>query len=160
LGGSEYLVVLHDQTAGEAPHLDLAEEKAVQDAMLSLIRAGFVQHAHDVSDGGLAACLAESVIGAPNLGADIALNTTEDIRLDALLFGEAQSRICFSIKPEEADAVQSLLQMHPGVQGQQIGTVNTDSLRIKVNGTERINLTPAALTKPFEEALPNLMGVL
>ncbi|MEZ4701881.1 MAG: phosphoribosylformylglycinamidine synthase subunit PurL, partial [Rhodothermales bacterium] len=93
IGGSEYLSWVHRRTEGDAPHLDLDEEKAVQKAMLAMIRAGLVESAHDVSDGGLAVCLAESTLHAAGLGADIDLQTEDGIRIDALLFGEAQSRI-------------------------------------------------------------------
>ncbi|MFO8098056.1 MAG: phosphoribosylformylglycinamidine synthase subunit PurL, partial [Salinibacter sp.] len=60
IGGTEYLSFVHDRTTGDAPHLDLDEEVAVQAATRALIREGIVQHAHDISDGGLAVSLAES----------------------------------------------------------------------------------------------------
>ncbi|MGA7305903.1 MAG: phosphoribosylformylglycinamidine synthase subunit PurL, partial [Rhodothermales bacterium] len=48
-GGSEYLASMHGLTAGDAPRLDLEEEKSVQSKMLALIRSGQVKSAHDVS---------------------------------------------------------------------------------------------------------------
>ena len=82
--GSEYLASAHGTVAGDAPHLDLGEEKAVQAAVLAAIRAGRVRSAHDVADGGLAVSLAESAVWS-GLGADVDLPAT-DARLDAVLF--------------------------------------------------------------------------
>jgi phosphoribosylformylglycinamidine synthase len=156
LGGSEYLASIHDKTAGDAPHFELDEEAAVQAAMLALIRAGLVRSAHDVSDGGLAVCLAESVLFANNLGADIDLQT-DVARLDAVLFGEAQSRIVFTAGADQADAIQQTLG-NKAVQAQSIGTVTGDGLHISINGQSFIQLTTDALRTPYEQAIPAWMG--
>ncbi|MBL7132144.1 MAG: phosphoribosylformylglycinamidine synthase II, partial [Candidatus Omnitrophica bacterium] len=66
-----------------------------------------VQSAHDCSEGGLAVALVESCISNPankKLGAEINLDT-ENIRKDALLFGETQSRIILSAKNKSADKI-------------------------------------------------------
>lgn len=156
LGGSEYLASIHGKTAGDAPHFDLDEEAAVQAAMLALIRAGLVRSAHDVSDGGLAVCLAESVLFADDLGADINLET-DLARLDALLFGEAQSRIVFTAAADQAEAVQEMLH-GKAVQAQPIGTVTGNGLHIRANGETLIQLAADALRAPYEEAIPARMG--
>ena len=122
IGGSEYLAWIHQRTDGDAPHLDLEEEKTVQHAMLGFIRAGLVESAHDVSDGGLAICLAECVLHADHLGADIDLGGEAGIRTDALLFGEAQSRIVLSGRPETETALFQKAAA-AGVQLTRIGVV-------------------------------------
>ena len=43
LGGSEYLALLHDLVAGEAPALDLDRERALQRLLVDAIRAGLVR---------------------------------------------------------------------------------------------------------------------
>ncbi|MDX1548450.1 MAG: phosphoribosylformylglycinamidine synthase subunit PurL, partial [Rhodothermales bacterium] len=155
LGGSEYLAFIHHRTAGDAPHLDLDEEAAVQDAMLALIRAGHVRHAHDVSDGGLAVCLAESALFS-GLGADLALDPDGDLRLDALLFGEAQSRIVFSVAPEHTEAIAGVLEGR-AVQITRLGTVGGTALRLAVRGAPLFALELDALRAPYEQALPARM---
>ena len=149
LGGSEYLARIHGMTAGDAPHMDLAEESAVQSAMLDLIRKGTVRSAHDVSDGGLAVTLAESVIHSRDLGADIELES--DVRLDALLFGEAQSRIVFT------SSDQNLARSDDAVQIVKIGTVTRGPLRVRVNGMEVITLPGQRLREPYEKAIASYM---
>jgi phosphoribosylformylglycinamidine synthase len=156
LGGSEYLATVHGQTTGDAPHLDLAEERAVQTAMLALIRCGIVQHAHDLSDGGLAVALAESVTGGA-IGADIDLGEPAT-RLDATLFGEAQSRIVFSTAEDDAEQVQELLDEHGGVTAHRIGTVGGQALRITAGGPTVIDEDVEKLTKVYETAIPSRMN--
>ena len=68
--------------------------------MKNLIRKGLIESAHDVSDGGLFICLAESAMPG-NLG--FAIETDFDCRADAFLFGEAQGRIVVSVSPEKLD---------------------------------------------------------
>src|SRR5207237_1318593 len=57
LGGTEYLKIVHGRTAGRPPPLDLAAEKAVQDAVRALVRALLVRSAHDCSEGGIAVAM-------------------------------------------------------------------------------------------------------
>ena len=156
IDGSEYLAHVHDTVAGNAPHFDLEEEYAVQSAMLDLIRAGLVESAHDVSDGGLAVCLAEKVLFSDALGADIELTAPETFRLDAVLFGEAQSRIVFSIKAENIQKVLSAVTNRP-VQVVQIGTVVRGGLKIRLNGRLLVDLDSASMRRQYEDVIPEMM---
>ena len=156
LGGSEYLALIHGTTAGEAPHLDLNEEVAVQQAMLALIRAGLVRSAHDVSDGGLAVCLAESALFSNTLGAHIDLAVEPGHRLDAVLFGEAQSRIVFTAQADKADAVRSVLAGR-AVQACRLGTVTSGPLHIAINEQPVIALPRDAMKAPYTQAIPARM---
>ncbi|MHA1153760.1 MAG: phosphoribosylformylglycinamidine synthase subunit PurL [Alphaproteobacteria bacterium] len=60
------------------PGLDLDEARAGIDAVCTLVESGLVKATHDVSDGGLAVCLAEMALGLAGqrpLGADLAIPT-------------------------------------------------------------------------------------
>ena len=153
---SEYLATAHGLTTGDAPHLDLDEEKAVHAAVLAAIRSGDVQSAHDVSDGGLAVCLAESCLFGPT-GADVALDNPDGARLDALLFGEAQSRVVLSVRREAVDAVRQLVASH-GAQATRVGQVTLDRLAISVDGETVLDVRTKALAEPHRSALPQAMG--
>jgi len=100
---SEYLVHIHGITASGAPLLDFNQELAVQNAVYELITEKLIVSAHDVSDGGLFQCLAESAM-ASGIGFTITLNPT--LRADAVLFGEGQSRVVVSVKPENISAFE------------------------------------------------------
>jgi phosphoribosylformylglycinamidine synthase len=157
IGGSEYLAHVHDQVTGDAPYLDLDEEVAVQRAMLALIRGGHVASAHDVSEGGLAVCLAESAIFSKALGADVNLEVDDAMRLDALLFGEAQSRIVFTAPIAKADGVHAQLGEHP-VQALRLGRVTEGPLRVRVNGRGIIHADRSDIAERYETAVPARMG--
>jgi phosphoribosylformylglycinamidine synthase len=164
IDGTEYLATVHDRTAGEAPHLDLDEEVAVQGAMQAVIGDGIVQHAHDVSDGGLAVALAESVIHATSdasrngagLGAEVELPGADGHRLDVVLFGEAQSRIVFSVRPQDAGRVEELVAGRD-VAAHRIGTVTTGGLRIDAGGTTVMDASREELATPYRRSIADAM---
>jgi len=132
LGGSEYLKVLHHREQGSPPFLSLETEKALHDFILKVIHEGVVQSAHDCSDGGLSVALAECCISAPDSrrGAVVQL-PLDALRLDALLFGESQSRVVLSVKPEVADQVLNRA-WDSGIPAMRIGTVGGDRFVIDV----------------------------
>ena len=107
IASSQYLVSQHHVQLSPAPAFDLDEEYAVQQATSKLIAADLVQSAHDCSEGGLFINLLESAM-VRNHGFEIKKSNT-DLRNDAFLFGEAQSRIVVSVKPENSAAVEALL---------------------------------------------------
>src|SRR6202171_4103234 len=80
LGASHFLKVCHGRKEGPPPHVDLAHEIKVQNAVRELIRAGLTKSAHDCSEGGLAVALAESCFNPTGLyGADVDLDGVEAV---------------------------------------------------------------------------------
>ncbi|MGA2869495.1 MAG: phosphoribosylformylglycinamidine synthase subunit PurL, partial [Verrucomicrobiota bacterium] len=137
LGGSGYLQVIHGRKTGSPPRCDLETAKTLHTTLLGLIQSGLVKSAHDCSEGGLAVALAESCISqliareTPRLiGAQIDLSVVKDVRLDALLFGETQSRIVITCKPLDAVKVVERAKLM-GVPAVQIGNVGGDKLTVK-----------------------------
>ena len=63
--------MLEGKIFGNAPELDLDVEQKRQHKFLTAIRAGLVASAHDLSEGGLAVALAESLFGTSKLGAKV-----------------------------------------------------------------------------------------
>jgi len=100
LGSSEYLANIRGVKRSPAPYFDMDQEFAVQAAVRALIAKNTINAAHDISDGGLFVTLVEMGIHR-GLGFDI--TSDADVRMDAFLFGEAQSRIIASISPEMED---------------------------------------------------------
>ena len=159
LGGSAYLQVVHGQKNGSPPRCDLEVAKTLHTTLIGLIHSGLVKSAHDCSEGGLAVALAESCISqliareTPRLlGATIDLSgvaaarqsaaeqseeknaalsrDAATIRLDALLFGETQSRIVISCPALDAVKVVERAKLM-GVPAVQIGKVGGDKLTVK-----------------------------
>ncbi len=138
LGGTEYLKVMHHREQGSPPLLSLDAEKAVQACALTLIQNELVQSAHDCSDGGLAVALAECCISGPHhkLGAVVQLHA-DRLRRDALLFGESQSRIILSVKPEYVEQTMRTTS-GMGVPAANLGMVKGDRLVIGIVGEHHL----------------------
>ena len=142
IGGSMYLQKIHGKKTGTPPRCDLEKEKTLHTTLLGLIQSGLVKSAHDCSEGGLAVCVAESCISqqvareTPRLiGAQIDLSEAKDLRLDALLFGESQSRVVISVSPNDAVKVIERVKIL-GVSATKLGTVGGDKLTVKTAGAE------------------------
>ena len=101
---SDYLHHICGVTHSPAPSIDLEEEFAVQQKVLSLIKNKLIMSAHDVADGGLFITLLESAM--PN-GIGFTIKTSDAIRKDAYLFGEAQSRVVVSVAKEHQAAFEA-----------------------------------------------------
>ncbi|HBY57531.1 MAG TPA: phosphoribosylformylglycinamidine synthase subunit PurL [Candidatus Atribacteria bacterium] len=127
IGGSEYLKVFHNMEKGLPPQIDLNLEKSVQDACRESIQAGIISSAHDCSDGGLAIALAECCITGEK-GAKVEINNT-NIRNDALLFGETQSRIVVSLPERNLDSLKEIANKFEAPI-QILGKVEGNSLKI------------------------------
>ncbi|MFS0662241.1 phosphoribosylformylglycinamidine synthase subunit PurL [Niallia alba] len=147
-GGSELQKMLEGSISGKAPSLDLEVEKAYQKAVLEAIRAGVIESAHDLAEGGLAVAVAESLISSKNLGAKV------EVTADAVtaLFSESQSRFLLSIKPENKETFEKL------VPATLVGEV-TDSavLTISQGKTILVNEQVDSLTDAWRGAIPCLL---
>lgn len=100
ISSSEYLYSYHKIEASPAPHFDIDKEFDLQQAVKGLIHNHLVNAAHDCSDGGLFVTLAEMSFPR-ELGFDIV--TDSEVREDAFLFGEAQSRVIVSVSEDQED---------------------------------------------------------
>lgn len=107
ISSSEYLRVIHDVHHSPTPHFELDEEFELQKNIQNLISEKLVASVHDISEGGLFVTLVESgMVG--NLGFEI--NCDPEFRKDAYLFGEAQSRVVVSVKPDKEVAFLHFLE--------------------------------------------------
>ena len=152
LGASEYMQIVHGETRGAVPEIDLKFEKKLQDALLGAIQQGHIKSAHDTSDGGLAIALAEGCISNRErmIGASIALN--DSIRTDCLLFGETQSRVIVSCAPNHAAELEKWFAGRQ-IPVTKIGTVGGSDLKIK----GLIALPLESLSDAFYNAMPRFM---
>ena len=109
ISSSEYLVGYHEVENSPAPYFDLATEVKVQSAVKNLINDQVITSAHDISEGGLFVTLLESAM-AGKKGFEI--ETDPDMRKDAFLFGEAQSRIVVTVKDSKEDEFLDIINQH------------------------------------------------
>jgi phosphoribosylformylglycinamidine synthase len=152
VGGSEFLAVMHGLTAGDAPALDLKQEKDVQEAALEAIKEGIICSAHDCSEGGIGVALAECcMIGPRLLGANVETGTK--IRKDYALFGEDQSRIVVSVRPESVGRVHEIARRH-GVPCSEIGIVTEEPV-LRIDGVISVDISDAV--ELYHEAIESLV---
>lgn len=121
ISSSEYLVSQHEIENSPAPYFDLETEVKVQNAVKELIYEQVLASAHDISEGGLFTTLLESAMAG---GKGFEIETEDDIRKDAFLFGEAQSRVVVSVKPDKEDAFLDIITKHD-VEFSNIGVVTS-----------------------------------
>ncbi len=158
LGASEYLAIVHGTVAGRPPRIDEGLELAVQAACRHGIHQGWIEAAHDSSEGGLAVALAESAITG-GMGAEITLPlgaTTAAVRWDQVLFGEGGARIVVAVKPEAIAPWQAYLEGQLPHHWQRLGTVSDrpDLTLSLAQGDPLIILPVATLTETWQGALP------
>jgi len=159
LGASLYLREIHEVKRGRPPELNMECEKKLHEAVRSAIRLGEIRSAHDLAEGGLLIALAECAIGGAKLfGATVKLDVPH-ARLDALLFGETQSRALVTTRPENASALVALLELR-GVPARRIGTVGGPDLVVHIGGATPRELTweVAALHQAWDGALDSYLA--
>ncbi|MCU0436155.1 MAG: phosphoribosylformylglycinamidine synthase subunit PurL [Bacteroidia bacterium] len=150
INSSEYVYSYHGVKNTPAPDFDLDEEYNVQQVVKAAIRSGLLESAHDCADGGLFITLLESAMPS-SIG--FSIHTAADVRKDAFLFGEAQSRVVVSIKPGSEAALEQLAAQH-NVALSKIGT--TGGNNCVINGEDFGSLT--AFQQPYENTLGSLMN--
>lgn len=140
LGGSEYLKVVHGKVAGEPPVLDFDREKSLHRVVINLAKAGTIQSAHDVSEGGIVAALLEAcILNRENqVGAEVSVPVTG--RKDAAFFSESQSRIIISVSPKYREMIEDTCKSF-GCPFTLLGSTGGDALT--VNGEYTFPLAKA-----------------
>ncbi|MCW3074883.1 MAG: phosphoribosylformylglycinamidine synthase [Flaviaesturariibacter sp.] len=128
---SEYLHKIIGVALSPAPYFNLEEEFLLQQTVTSLIGKGAIQSAHDLSEGGLFVALMESSFNR-DLGFSITKEGSE-IRSDAFLFGEAQSRVVVSISSHQSAAFLDAVK-GAGIAYAELGKVTSGE--IIINGED------------------------
>lgn len=128
---SEYLHKICGVTHSPAPYFDMDAEYELQKAVLKVARGKEVNSAHDISEGGLIVTLLESCF-KNNMGFEMTSNP--NVRPDAWLFGEAQSRVVVSVGHANKQDFEKIMQEHDQYLIQ-IGQVKADG-NIKIDGAD------------------------
>ena len=152
LGGSEYLRTIHGKIQGPIPHLNLELEMGIQELCLDAIKKGIIKSAHDLSDGGLAVNLSESLIQS-KAGLGAKLDVVRKLHNSELLFGECQSVIIVTLE-ESALYELILLAQNLNVHTQTIGRVN-ESNSLVIN--DQIYISRTKLENAYSNSLEKIM---
>ncbi|RED13112.1 phosphoribosylformylglycinamidine synthase subunit II [Pontivivens insulae] len=143
LGQSALLAEVLGREDGDAPHVDLKDERAAGELVRAAHKAGVITAAHDLSDGGLA--LAAS---------DMALAGHVGLKLEGAgtgwWFGEDQGR--YLLATSDAAALLAMAGS-AGITALRVGTVGGEALEL---GDASVPLD--ALRGAFETAVPATFG--
>lgn len=149
INSSEYLNYIHKVEQSPVPYFDIEEEAEVQDVVEKLIKKNLILSAHDVADGGLFVTLVESAI-VKNYGFDI--TPDGELRKDAFLFGESQSRVVVTVSPSNEDNFIDFM-IESKVPFSALGHVTKSELRIDDNSYGFIS----DIKKIYNSALENYL---
>jgi phosphoribosylformylglycinamidine synthase len=148
---SEYARTVAGIVGGRPPAMDLTAESRLIEALLTLAEQGLLASAHDLSDGGLAVAIAESVFASANgaagsgdsFSADIAMRS-ESAPAELALFGEQGARAIVSA-PQAKLALLQQVAAQWGVAAQVIGKVTRGPFQLSFNGAKVLSDSPASL---------------
>ena len=111
LGGSEYYRQL-DHLGANLPKPDFKTVKKELKALLDAIKDNFVLSAHDISDGGLAVCLAEMMAGGRGegeFGISVDIRGVGTLTIDRKLFSETGGFV-LEIHPDDEAAFLAIFK--------------------------------------------------
>ena len=133
LDGGEWAHALHGHLGGRPPRVDLAKEKDLADFFVEAVRRGLLTSSHDLSDGGLAIALAESVLqGGTGASVDLTPMLDRD-GIDAFtaLYSESAARALVTVRSEaDLATLVSIAETH-GVPLARLGVTDGASLKVK-----------------------------
>ena len=117
----------HITPSGDAPHINLAQEKRLWDLLLSGIAKGLILSAKEVGEGGLGIALAKmSILSRLGCAVQIALPKRE------MLFSQTQS--CVVVETSDFAQLQELAKLH-SFPCTLLGEVLGDSISIRVDSS-------------------------
>lgn len=127
IGGSLFLSLLEERAEGKLDPVDLSFEARLLKALLSLAREGKLRAAHDVSEGGILAAVAEMCLWG---GMGARLEAPDSL---TWLFGEWQSRFVVAVAPGDTRRFAAVLA-EAGVPSSRIGVAGGDALAVNGRG--------------------------
>jgi phosphoribosylformylglycinamidine synthase len=156
LDGSVWADVIHSHLGGRPPKVNLAYEKKLAELLHGASLQGLIASATDLSEGGLAQALTESVLRF-NMGARVWLTEIcerDGVDRTSALFSESTGRVLVSVGREDDVKFVGLCDAR-GIPVLRIGvTDNTDELEIQDLASWKLD----DLRTPWASTLPELFG--
>jgi phosphoribosylformylglycinamidine synthase len=143
MSGSEW-AYLNGEIGNKSPKSDLQMESRLVNLLLE--GQELFEAAHDVSNGGLAATLVETVLNK-KIGAKVTLDD-----LAVALFSETPGRVLVAVDPSNTNAIVALAGKYQ-IPIEKIGTTGGEALVVN-----DVTLSIAELSKAHTETFPKLFG--
>lgn len=154
MGGSQYYKLVGGYSSN-VPDVDVEILKNSINSLLSAIDRGCIASCHDVSDGGIAACISEMCIGG-NMGASLDIsNARSNIRDDSFLFSESNTRWLVEVKKDAEKEFESIVK---GCSVYRLGEVCGNKLTIKNKNNVLIDMLVEQIRDMWIKPIYKLMG--
>ncbi len=153
LGGSEYVWATSRRVAGRPPRIDLGEERALQRLLVAAAQAEWARSTHDISTGGLLACVVASTLPRM-LGARLV--PEDGVPAHQWLFSESPSRAVVSVRGADVLQFENLCAAR-SVYARRLGVVTGEPF-IELQDLFRLELDE--LARLHERAIPTALGLL
>ncbi|QBO35492.1 phosphoribosylformylglycinamidine synthase subunit PurL [Periweissella cryptocerci] len=145
--GTEIQKMLAGEISGRLFDFDAAAEQRNQQIVLQAIRAGLINSAHDLAEGGLAVGLAEIVFGT-----EFGLVARFDGSA-AQLFSETQGRFVVSVNPAKQTEFEKLV----GSQATLLGHVSAEQNIVITANDAQLNVTAKQAYATWKDAISWLL---
>ncbi|VVB61901.1 Phosphoribosylformylglycinamidine synthase subunit PurL [uncultured archaeon] len=156
LGGSEYYKYMKVE-GGIVPKTDSAILRHCMKGLLACMKKKYVVACHDISEGGLAVCLAEMATGG-DIGATIDVSKIgNDLRIDFKLFSESNTRWVVEVKKGKEAEFEKLLKKEKAL-FMLLGKTNGNRLVIQNNKKNVVDLGINVLRDCWLKPIWNFMG--
>ncbi|HVV09612.1 phosphoribosylformylglycinamidine synthase subunit PurL [Amycolatopsis sp.] len=152
LDGSAWAQVIHNHLGGRPPKVDLERERLLAEILVAGSRDGMISAAHDLSDGGLAQALVETVL-VGQCGARAILD--EDVDPFVQLFSESSGRVLVAVPRSEELRFTEMCTAR-GLPWRRAGVVDPESGALEIQGVTTFGLDELRAT--WEGTLPKLFG--
>jgi phosphoribosylformylglycinamidine synthase II len=150
-GSSEFAKVVLGTVWGNPPALDLEAEADLHTMLAAMAQRKLLRSARDISDGGIAAALAQAGFSR-GIGAAVEQDQSLLIHPVWGLFAEPASTILVTTDPSNVSAIEELADEFSFF-SVRIGSTGGDRLEISVYGNPFISAPLASLRKPWASAL-------
>ena len=150
MGGSEYYKLLNAQSP-TVPKVNPENLKNSINAVCTAIEGNLVKSCHDISEGGLAVCVAEMMIGG-DVGVEIDVGDMSDIRTDYKLFSESNTRWVVEIEEKKKEEFKKLMKRN-SVKFFKLGVVSGRGLVIKNKGKKIVDIPIDKIKKVWNSGI-------
>jgi phosphoribosylformylglycinamidine synthase II len=150
LDGSAWAQIEHQHLGGLPPKVDLTREKLLADVLVAGSRDGMISAAHDLSDGGLAQTLVETVL-IGQCGARVFFEPDQDPFVQ--LFSESTGRVLVAVPRSEEFRFTEMCTAR-GLPWRRTGVVDPESGTLELQDITTFTLDE--LRETWERTLPAL----
>ncbi|WP_158884334.1 phosphoribosylformylglycinamidine synthase subunit PurL [Amycolatopsis anabasis] len=151
-GGSAWAQVIHNHLGGRPPRVDLERERLLAEILVAGSRDGMISAAHDLSDGGLAQTLVETVL-IGQCGARVVLD--EDADPFVQLFSESAGRVLVAVPRTEELRFTEMCTAR-GLPWRKTGVVDPEAGGLEIQSVASFAFDELRLA--WESTLPSLFA--